>query len=136
MEQEKLQSFQVIGRCVKTQTISLAECFNLIDGVPYDINFFQDFSNARFNGRVLTDYTMHEFLMDFLNPLSVSVPPPSPYPSFKGQEYMRQLCADIEKQEKKERKRAKKWRKKRPKPKNGKEAWRNFKHAVKKFEVW
>lgn len=125
----------MIGRCAKTQTISLAECLSLLDGVPYDINFSQNFSVIHVGGRVLADITVLEITMAILNPPSVSVPLPAPYPSFEEQDRSRRFWAGVEKQQKEDQKRKEKWRKKHPKPKSKKEAWRNFKHAAEKLGV-
>lgn len=117
------------------QTISLAECFSLLDGVPYDINFFLNFSSIRVGERVLADITTHEITMAILNPPPAPVPLPAPYPSFEEQERSRQFWADVEKQQQEEQKCEKKWRKKHPKPKSKNEVWRNYKHALKKLGV-
>lgn len=44
MEQREVERFRVIGACTKMQTISLEDEWKLMDGIPYQINFFQDFS--------------------------------------------------------------------------------------------
>ena len=54
MDLSKAKSFQVIGQCDTMQTITWDEELNLLDGIPYDINFFQDFSNMYVEGLLLT----------------------------------------------------------------------------------
>lgn len=43
MEPKLLKNFQVIGRCAKMQTLSWDEMIKRVNGVPYRIDFYQDF---------------------------------------------------------------------------------------------
>ena len=45
MELKEIKKFQIIGACVQMQTISLEDEWRFIDGVPYEIDFFQDFAD-------------------------------------------------------------------------------------------
>ena len=45
----------MIGACARTQTLSLEEEFRLIEGVPYDLDIFQNFSGLYLNGNTIQD---------------------------------------------------------------------------------
>lgn len=126
MDQALMKKFQVIGLCASTQIISWDQETKLWDGVPFDINFSQDFSVACIDGRALTGIPMDEVFRALLNPLSAPALSPVLPLSFEEQERSRMFWADIEKQEKKERKRKLKWKRKHPKPSSPEEAEENF----------
>lgn len=52
---QKAKKFQVIGACARTQTLSLDEEFRLIEGVPYSLDIFQNFSVSYLNGSAIRD---------------------------------------------------------------------------------
>ena len=58
----------MIGLCATTQIISWDQETKLWDGVPFDINFSQDFSVACIDGRALTGIPMDEVFRALLNP--------------------------------------------------------------------
>ena len=45
----------MIGACTKMQTITLEEEIELMDGVPYYFDFYQDFSHLILNGTQIQD---------------------------------------------------------------------------------
>ena len=55
MNQKAKKKFQVIGACARTQTLSLEEEFRLIEGVPYELDIFQNFSGLYLNGNAIQD---------------------------------------------------------------------------------
>lgn len=55
MEQRAKKKFQVIGACAKMQTLSLDEVIRLTEGVPYNLDLFQDFSGKQLNGQTIED---------------------------------------------------------------------------------
>ncbi len=55
MEQRTKKKFQVIGACAKTQTLSLDEEIRLTEGIPYNLDFFQNFSVRQINGQTIED---------------------------------------------------------------------------------
>lgn len=50
MDQREIERFRVIGACTKMQTTSWEDEMKLMDGIPYMIDFFQDFFESA-NGR-------------------------------------------------------------------------------------
>lgn len=116
----------MIGRCCGMQTISLEEELKLIAGVPYDIDFLQDFSTIYLNNFPITDISVTdiiEFVGEFQDGFNSYVPTAKDYPCDqrfweKADKYMR-----------KERKREEKW-KARKKPKSIEEAEANLDRIV------
>ena len=86
MDQTLMRKFQVIGLCATTQIISWDQETKLWDGVPFDINFSQDFSVACIDGRALTGIPMDEVFRALLNPLSAPALSPVLPLSFEEQE--------------------------------------------------
>ena len=52
----------MIGACAQTPTISWEEESRLLDGVPYLIDFFQDFSTWSIDGHIITDIPVSALL--------------------------------------------------------------------------
>ena len=63
MDQRAKKKFQVIGACAKTQTLSLDEEIRLTEGVPYNLDFFQDFSGRQLNGKTIEDISSLDLWM-------------------------------------------------------------------------
>lgn len=63
MDQRAKKKFQVIGACAKTQTLSLDEEIRLAEGVPYNLDFFQDFSGKKLNGQAIEDISSLDLWM-------------------------------------------------------------------------
>ena len=53
----------MIGACAKTQTLSLDEEIRLAEGVPYNLDFFQDFSGKKLNGQAIEDISSLDLWM-------------------------------------------------------------------------
>lgn len=62
MEPKEMKKFQVIGACAQTPTISWEEESRLLDGVPYLIDFFQNFSTWSIDGHIITDIPVSALL--------------------------------------------------------------------------
>ncbi len=135
MEQKEIANFQVIGRCSKMQTLSLGQEINLMDGIPYNIDFFQDFSKPRLDGWRITTIPAPTLIEAIDIPISKAAILPAgniPQETDESSSYNRRqmFWDEIEEHEKEDRRRAKKWRKKHPKPKNQKEADEKFLRVV------
>lgn len=53
----------MIGACAKTQTLSLDEEIRLTEGVPYNLDLFQDFSGKKINGQTIEDISSLDLWM-------------------------------------------------------------------------
>lgn len=118
----------MIGACVKTQTISLEDEIRMIDGIPYDIDFFQDFSNVYQTGRSIEDIPVEEIigtLINFQNNAAVTYIP-------TAEEYRKSeiFWENFDHYCEKERREIRKWKKRKGKPKSIKEAEKNFNDIV------
>jgi hypothetical protein len=94
------------------QTISLGEEIELIDGIPYDIDFYQDFSDICLNRQQITDMPVAA-IIEFLNNNGVKTFDCNVPMGYMGEEYesSRVFWEALDKYEKEERKRKKKWKK-------------------------
>ena len=63
MDQRAKKKFQVIGACAKTQTLSLDEEIRMTEGVPYNLDLFQDFSGKQLNGQTIEDISSLDLWM-------------------------------------------------------------------------
>lgn len=118
----------MIGACVKMQTISLEDEIKLIDGIPYDIDFFQDFSNVYQTGRSIEDIPVEEIidtLINFQNDAVVTY-----IPTAEDYRKSEMFWEDFEEYCEKERRDIKKWKKRKGKPKSIKEAEKIFNDIV------
>ena len=118
----------MIGACVKMQTISLEDEIKLIDGIPYDIDFFQDFSNMYQTGRSIEDIPVEEIidtLINFQNDAVVTY-----IPTAEDYRKSEMFWEDFDEYCEIERKEMRKWKKRKGKPKDIKEAEKNFNDIV------
>lgn len=53
----------MIGACAKMQTLSLDEEIRLIEGIPYNLDLFQDFSVRQLNGKTIQDISSQDLCM-------------------------------------------------------------------------
>lgn len=53
----------MIGACAKTQTLSLDEEIRLTEGVPYNLDLFQNFSGIKLNGQTFEDISSLDLWM-------------------------------------------------------------------------
>lgn len=125
----------MIGRCSKMQTLFLDQEVNLMGGIPYDIDFFQDFSKLcldRLRITTIPATTLIEAI--YIPPSKAAILPAGniPQETDEPSSYMRSrmFWQEFEEYEKENRRREKKWRKKHPKPKNQKEAEENYDRIV------
>lgn len=115
------------------QTASLEEEFELMDGIPYGINFCDDFSGCYVYGRPIEEFSVPEIIEAIFkgpkdaSPTNNDIFPTSSYR--QSQEFWNQM----EKQFKKERKMEKKWKKRKGRPKSKKEALKNYNRIVDKL---
>lgn len=122
----------MIGRCSKTQTVSWDQETKLWDGISYDINFFQDFSELFLEGRAIADISVSEIIQAIpFPPDEVSEYPAASYPSAEDYRKSQELWESVKKYEEEERKREKKWRREHPRPKSQKEIERNLDRIIK-----
>lgn len=113
MEQTMKEKFRVIGACVKMQTASLEEAIKLIDGVPYNIDFFQNFSTVCIDGRPIENIPVGEIIESILNSESETITYAAydNTPSWESYQREQDFWEAVDKFEKKERKRDRKWKK-------------------------
>lgn len=131
MDQRAMESFKVIGLCNKMQTTSWDQEISLLDGVPYDINFFRDFSQLYLDGLRIVDIPVLAIIQAIdIQPDRISENSAMSDPSGEGHRESQKFCEWFEKYEKDERKREKKWKKRHPKPKSQKEAERYLEYLV------
>ena len=96
------------------QTISLDEEIELIEGIPYDIDFDQDFSAICLNGQPITDMPVASIIGFLNNPKSgVQILDGSIPIHCTGEEYRcrQDFWEHFAKWEKKEKRREEKWKK-------------------------
>lgn len=108
------------------QTTSLEEAIKLIDGVPYNIDFFQNFSTVRIDGRPIENVPVDEIIESILNPESETIAYAAydNTPSWESYQRDQEFWEAVDKFEKKERKREKKWKKgKKKRKENAKRLW-------------
>jgi len=113
------------------QTISLEQGLNLLDGVPYDIDF------AQFNNCVIADISADEIIAAVLEP-PAPAPPPTSYPSCEELENSRKLFEACDKNLKEEKKWwwiMQCWEKESEDSRSAKQAYKNLKHLCKKMGV-
>lgn len=112
------------------QTVSLEEEIELMDGIPYGINFWDDFSDYYVHDCPIEEVPIPEIIEAILkesrdaSPTNNDIFPTSSYQ--QSQEFWNQM----EKQSQKERKKEKKWKKRKGHPKSVKEAQKNFDRIV------
>lgn len=116
-----MKNFQVIGRCVKTQTLSLEDEVRLLDGVPYDIDFS--------DGVALTDVSATDIIEAILSPPKVPV-----LSEIVAQSYSEIDWDAIDKKVKKDRKHEKKWVKEHKKI-SPQEALKNLNNLLKEWGI-
>lgn len=121
----------MIGAYSKMQRVSLDQEVELWSGIPYNINFYQDFSTQYLDGWRIVETPVSEIIQAIvISPDEIPEHSDVGYPSRGDYLKSQELWDYLEKQEKKNRKREKKYRKKHPKPKNIREAEQNFEHIV------
>ena len=134
MEQHKIENIKVIGRCVNTQTVSLDMEIELWDGIPYDINFFQDFSRLCLNGMWVTDIPVPEIIQAIAaRSDDVSERPAANCPSWKERQRSQEFCEEVDWIIKKMMKKEEKQSRKHHKGKSIKEAERDFERILERL---
>lgn len=118
-----MKKHQVIGACVKTQTISWEDEMKLIEGAVYDINF----GDAYVDGLPITELPVSALIdaIDILPDTCVDVAT-----SNSSYEYNPNFWAEIDAQVKKERKKEEKWKRKHKKYKSQKKACKKLDRIV------
>ena len=114
MEPKTIAKFQIMGACIKTQTILWDDEIKLIDGLPYNINFYQDFSTMRLNGHLVIDMPVSS-IIEFINSPNTKfslydVCNPATH-SAKAYQCSQEFRETFNKFNKKEKKLARKWKK-------------------------
>lgn len=95
------------------QTASLEEAIKLIDGVPYNIDFFQNFSTVCIDGRPIENIPVGEIIESILSSESETITYAAydNTPSWESYQREQDFWEAVDKFEKKERKRDRKWKK-------------------------
>lgn len=113
------------------QTLSLDQEVNLMGGIPYDIDFFQDFSKLcldRLRITTIPATTLIEAI--YIPPSKAAILPAGNIPQETDEpssyNHSQMFWDEIKELEKEDRRRAKEWRKKHPKPKNQKKAVKKY----------
>lgn len=129
MKQSTIANFQVIGRCAKMQTLSWEDELQLLDGVPYNIDFSRGMSIEVPEGTMLRDVPVSSIVGAILNPPEV--------PALPARRVSVSSTIDwdeLDRQEKKKEKRAKKWKQKHPK-RSVKEAYEDICNLRKEWGI-
>lgn len=124
-----MKNFQVIGRCVETQTLSLEDELRLFDSVPYDIDFSREHPFKIWAGETLRDMPAADVMVAIL-----SLPKVPALPAGTAQNCSEIDWDAIDKEMKKERKREKKWVKNHEKV-STQEAIKNFDNLMKEWGI-
>lgn len=106
------------------QTLSLEDEFKRIDGVPYNIDFYHDFSTVtleNFNNRMC----ISEIFEEIMDPKTIDVRLEDDTLYLKDRQQSEDFWSLVDKEEKKEAKREKKW-KKHHKKVSAKQAYKNL----------
>lgn len=100
----------------------------MIGGIPYDIDFFQDFSTARIGEYSFDAIPISSIIETITSPQNEAAD--SFIPSAEDYRHSQEFWEGFDKHCEKERKREAKWKKRKEKPRNIKEAERNFERIV------
>lgn len=104
----------MIGACARMQTTSWEEEIKLVDGIPYFIDFAQDFSNICLNGCQIEDMSIDDIVRS-INPENkvsdVTSYTPSGEDYRRSQKFWDDFYESERKREKHEKKLEKKWNK-------------------------
>ena len=125
------KNLQVIGACVEMQKISLEEEMQLIDGIPFDIDFSQDFSKVCLNGHTITNMAISE-IVAYLASVADTENVPVPYDTNNHDSGLTQWKFNemLEKCEKENRKTTRKWKKdKKKRREHCKELWEEIENG-------
>ncbi len=112
------------------QTLSLEEVIEKMDGIPFCIDFYQDFSSI-FTENPNEKMCISEIVEYIMNP-PVVTPVQSYHGSLEERKRSIEFWEEHEKMMKKERKAEEKWRKKHKKI-SGKQAYKNLKRVRKEI---
>lgn len=117
------------------QTWSWDEIIELTDGAAFDIDFFQDFSNLSWQGCPVKKIPIQALIIAIikLEKEKTTYPVEKHISSAEERERSQEFWTEIDEYQRKERKLEKKYNKSRDKPKNIKEAVRNFNTIVKEL---
>ena len=92
------------------QTLSLEDEFKRIDGVPYNIDFYQDFSTVTL-GDFDNGMCISEIVGEIINPKVIDIRQEDDTPYLISRQQSEDFWSLVDKEEKKEAKREKKWKK-------------------------
>lgn len=106
------------------QILSLEDELKRIDGVPYAIDFYQDFSTVVLENSE-NGICIPEIIEEIMNPRMINVQQQSYNPSLEERQRSMEFWDLVERERKKEIKAEKKWKKHHGKV-SGKQACRNF----------
>lgn len=109
------------------QTLSLEDEFRRIDGVPYVIDFYQDFSKAAW-GNSENKICIPEIIEEIMNPKAIDVQQKSDGPSLEERQQSENFWHLVDKEQKMDIKAKKKWEKHHRKV-SDKQAIKNFKRV-------
>lgn len=106
------KNLQVIGACVEMQKASLEDEMQLIDGIPFDIDFSQDFSKVFLNGQVIADMAISEIIASIVRSADTeNIPVPYDMNNYDSGLTKWEFNEMLEDHEKESRKAELKWKK-------------------------
>lgn len=114
----------MIGSCSRMQTLSLEDEIRRMDGVPYTIDFYQDFSTDILE-EVDNMESIPKIIKEIMNPRLIDVRQQNNNVYLEERRRSEEFWSNLHKMEKKEAKRVKKW-KKHHKKVSTKQALKNF----------
>ena len=121
----------MIGSCKKMQTLSLEDEFRRMDGVVYNIDFYQDFTTVTL-GDFDNGMCISEIVEEIMNPRVIDIRQEDNTLYLKNRQQSEDFWSLVDKKEKKEAKREKKW-KKHHKKVSVKQARKNFNRIYKEM---
>ena len=130
MNQQR-KKFQVIGSCRRMQTLSLEDEFRRMEGISYDIDFYQDFSTVTLEN-IDNRMCISEIVEEIMNPKVIDVRQESDTLCLITRQQNEDFWSLVDKEEKKEAKREKRW-KKHHKKISTKQAEKNFMRVYKEL---
>lgn len=100
----------MVGLCSRMQKLSLEEEFKRMDGVPYTIDFYQDFSRAIL-GNADNKMCIPEIVEEIINPNVIDVGQQNDPLCLENRQRSEEFWGHVSKMWSKEKKREKKWKK-------------------------
>lgn len=130
MDQRDIERFRVIGACTKMQTTSWEDEMKLMDGIPYMIDFFQDFSYLLTDGEPALICDAHVIIQSEGEKADT-------YPALEEWQRTMELFKQADKIVKQEQKREERWKRKRKRDgRSKKERQRDAEYLFEHIDEW